>query len=425
VCNELRRARIPISVVPTGGAAAAPTIDEGVVMPPSSRTMRVGMAGYGFMGAAHSQGWRSAPAFFDLPFRPEMTAIAGRNEAAVTAAAERWGWAGVETDWRRLVERDDIDLVDICTPGDSHVEIAIAALEAGKHVLCEKPLANSVAEAERMAEAARAAAERGVFAMVGFSYRRVPAIGLAKRLVEEGRLGEIRQIRAVYLQDWLADASSPMTWRLDKSLAGSGALGDIGAHAIDMAQHLSGASISEVSGVLRTFVTERPKLAESVGLSGKASDEMGTVTVDDAALFTARFGDGPLGSFEATRMATGRKNAFRIELSGTKGALAFDFEDMNVLWFYDATDPEETLGFQRILATEPSHPWVGAWWPTGHGLGYEHAFTHQVVDFLGDIAAGRQTHPTFDQGLQVQRVLAAIERSAENGSAWTTTEDAR
>ena len=385
-------------------------------------TIRVGMAGYGFMGAAHSQGWRSAPAFFDLPSRVEMTAVAGRNADAVAAAAQKWGWSRSETDWRRLVEADDIDLIDVCTPGDSHVEIAIAALEAGKHVLCEKPLANSPAEAERMAEAARAAAERGVFAMVGFSYRRVPAIGLAKRLVEQGRLGEIRQVRAVYLQDWLADASSPMTWRLDKSLAGSGALGDIGAHAIDMAQHLTGDTITDVSGILRTFVQQRPKLAERQGLTGVASDEVGDVTVDDAALFTGRFSGGALGSFEATRMATGRKNAFRIELSGTAGALAFDFEDMNTLWFYDATDPEDTLGFQRILATEPSHPWVGAWWPTGHGLGYEHAFSHQVVDFITDIAAGRQTHPTFDEGLQVQRVLAAIERSSESGSAWTSTE---
>jgi predicted dehydrogenase len=276
-----------------------------------------------------------------------------------------------------------------------------------------------------MAEAARAAASRGVHSMVGFSYRRVPAVGLAKRLIEEGRLGRIRQVRAQYLQDWLADASAPMTWRLDKSLAGSGALGDIGAHAIDMTQYLTDSPITSVSGVLETFVTERPKLAERSGLSGRASDETGTVTVDDAALFTARFGDGTLGQFEATRMATGRKNAFRFELSGERGAIAFDFEDMNVLWFYDATDPEETLGFQRILATEPAHPWVGAWWPTGHGLGYEHAFSHQVVDFVGDIAAGRQTSPSFDEGLQVQRVLAAIEASAANGSAWTDTEDAR
>ena len=273
----------------------------------------VGMAGYGFMGATHSQAWRSAPAFFGLPFEVEMTAVAGRNEEAVTAAAKKWGWSRAETDWRRLIDADDVHLIDICTPGDSHVDIAIAALEAGKHVLCEKPLANTVREAERMADAARAAAERGVFAMVGFSYRRVPAIGLAKQLIEQGRLGEIREIRAQYLQDWLADANAPMTWRLDKSLAGSGALGDIGAHVIDLAQHLSGSTIASVSGLLTTFVTERPKLAERSGLLGTASDERGTVTVDDAAWFTARFdGGGTIGAFEATRMASGRKNAIRV-----------------------------------------------------------------------------------------------------------------
>jgi predicted dehydrogenase len=383
------------------------------------------MAGYGFMGAAHSQAWRSAPAFFDLSMQVEMTAVAGRNADAVGAAAKKWGWNRAETDWRRLVESDDIQLVDICTPGDSHVDIAIAALEAGKHVLCEKPLANSVVEAEKMAEAARAAAERGVYAMVGFSYRRVPAIGLAKQLIEQGRLGEIREIRAQYLQDWLADAEAPMTWRLDKSLAGSGALGDIGAHVIDLAQHLSGASLTAVSGLLKTFVEERPKLAERSGLLGKASSERGTVTVDDAAWFTGRLDNGAIGAFEATRMATGRKNAIRVELSGTDGALAFDFEDMNVLNFYDAKDPQESQGFQRIYVTESAHPWVGAWWPAGHGLGYEHAFTHQVVDLLNDIAAGRQPHPSFDEGLQVQRVLDAVERSADNGSAWTTVEGNR
>lgn len=389
-------------------------------MTESDGTMRVGMAGYGFMGAAHSQGWRSAPAFFDLPLRVEMAAVAGRNAEAVAAAAAKWGWARSETDWRRLVDADDIDLVDVCTPGDSHVEIAIAALEAGKHVLCEKPLANSVEEAERMAAAARAAAERGVFAMVGFSYRRVPAVALAKRLVEEGRLGTIRQVRAAYLQDWLADAAAPMTWRLDKSLAGSGALGDVGAHAIDLAQHLTGDTLASVSGILQTFVTERPKLAEARGLTGVASDETGTVTVDDAAFFTGRFTGGAVGAFEATRMATGRKNALRIEVFGTDGALAFDFEDMNALGLYETRDGD-TAGFRRILATEPTHPWVGSWWPPGHGLGYEHAFSHQVVDIVTDIAGGRQPHPSFDEGLQVQRVLDAVERSAGDGSAWTPT----
>jgi predicted dehydrogenase len=390
-----------------------------------SRPLRVAMIGHGFMGAAHSHAWQTAPRFFDLPRGIELAVVTGRNEVTLRQSAERFGWAETDTDWRRVVERDDIDLVDVVAPGNAHAEIAIAALEAGKHVLCEKPLANTVPEAEAMAQAAAQAVERGVFAMVGFTYRRVPAVTLARDVVQAGGIGEVRQTRAVYLQDWLADEDAPLTWRLDRALAGSGALGDIGAHAIDMTQYLTDSPIASVSGVLETFVTERPKLAERAGLTGRASDETGTVTVDDAALFTARFGDGALGQFEATRMATGRKNAFRFELSGERGAIAFDFEDMNVLWFYDATDSDETLGFQRILATEPSHPWVGAWWPTGHGLGYEHAFSHQIVDFVNDIAAGRQPRPSFDEGLQVQRVLAAIEESAANGSAWTTTEGTR
>ena len=387
-------------------------------------TLGVAMVGVGFMGAAHSQAWRVAPAFFDLPLAPQRRVVVGRRPDATEQAASRWGWDEASTDWRSVLERDDVQLVDICTPGDSHVEIAIAALEAGKHVLCEKPLANSVEDAERMAEAARAAAERGVFAMVGFSYRRMPAIGLAKRLVEQGRLGEIRQIRAVYLQDWLSDAEAPMTWRLDKALAGSGALGDIGAHAIDLAQHLSGDTVSSVSGILETFVHERPRLAEQRGLSGVAGTERGRVTVDDAALFTARFARGPIASFEATRFATGRKNALRVELSGSDGAIAFDFEDPNVLQLYDATLPQETLGFQRIQATEPVHPWADAWWPVGHGLGYEHGFVNEVADLVADIGAGRQPRPSFDDGLQVQRVLDAVERSAANGSAWTTVDSA-
>ena len=385
--------------------------------------LNVAMIGYGFMGAAHSQGWRVAPRFFDLPLEPRRSVIVGRDGARTAAAAAKFGWDEAETDWRRVIERDDIDLVDICAPGNVHPEIAIAALEAGKHVLCEKPLANSVEEAARMTRAAEIAARSGVFAMVGFSYRRVPAITFARDLVAAGRLGEIRQVRAQYLQDWLVDASGPMTWRLDKALAGSGSLGDIGAHAIDAVQFITGQSLDSVSGVLHTFVTERPTLAESVGLGGTASGEFGAVTVDDVALFSARLSGGGLGAFEATRYATGRKNAFRIEISGSDGALAFDLERMNELEFYDARDPQGEQGFTRILVTEPGHPYAAAWWPTGHGLGYEHPFSHQVRDLVVDIAEGRQPRPSFADGLQVQRVLAAVEASAANGSAWTNPAD--
>lgn len=379
------------------------------------------MVGYGFMGAAHSQGWRVAPRFFDLPAQPSMDVLVGRNADAVADAADRWGWSETATDWREVIARDDIDIIDIVTPGDSHAEIAIAALDAGKHVLCEKPLANSVDEALAMADAAARAATRGVFAMVGFTYRRVPAATLARDLVAAGRLGEIRQVRASYRQDWLSDAESPMTWRLDKSLAGSGALGDIGAHAIDLAQYITGDLISSVSGTLETIVSERPLLAEGHGLSGTASAERGTVTVDDIALFTGRFASGALGNFEASRFSTGRKNALRVEVSGSAGALAFDLEDLNALEFYDATVPAGSQGFTRILVTEPQHPYISAWWPAGHMLGYEHGFSHQAKDFIEAISSKTQPTPSFADGLQVQRVLSAVENSSGAGSAWTPT----
>ncbi len=381
------------------------------------------MVGYAFMGAAHSHAWRTAPRFFDLPLAPELTAVAGRNPDGVKAAAAKYGWASTETDWRRLIERDDIDLIDICTPGNTHAEIAIAALEAGKHVLCEKPLANSVEEAAKMTAVAKSAAERGVLSMCGFSYRRTPALALAKRMVEEGRLGGIRHVRAQYLQDWLSDADAPLTWRLDKSKSGSGSLGDIGAHSIDAAQWITGLNITGVSALLETFVKERPIGGDFVGLGGHGGSDgpRGPVTVDDAALFTARFGTGAVGIFEATRFALGRKNAMRLELNGTKGSLAFDFEDMNSLQFYDsALEPD--AGFRKIMVTEPSHPYTANWWPTGHGLGYEHGFTHQVVDLVNAIGAGEQPTPSFADALQVQKVLAAVEASANNSSRWENVE---
>jgi predicted dehydrogenase len=381
---------------------------------PVENRLSVAMIGHAFMGAAHSQAWRNAGRFFDLPLQPTMTALGGRDSARAAAAADRLGWAESETDWRRLVERDDIDLIDICTPGDGHAEIAIAALEAGKHVLCEKPMANTLAEAEEMAKAAEVARGAGVRSMVGFTYRRVPAIALARQLVEQGRIGQVRHVRAQYLQDWIADPLAPLSWRLQKDRAGSGALGDIGAHIIDLTQHIVGDTLAEVCGDLRTFVARRPLATEHAGLSGTASDEWGDVTVDDATAFLGHFRGGALGVFEATRFATGRKNAIRIEIDGSDGSLAFDFEDMNVLHLYDASEPAETAGFRRIVVTEPTHPYVGAWWPPGHGLGYEHAFTHQAVDLVRDIAAGRDPEPSFADGLQVQRVLDAVETSSDS-----------
>jgi predicted dehydrogenase len=387
----------------------------------------VGLVGYAFMGAAHSHAWRTAPRFFDLPLHPRLRALCGRDQARLAEAAQRFGWESTETDWTRLLDRGDIDLVDVCTPGDTHAEIAIAALEAGKHVLCEKPLANSVAEAQAMAQAAERAAEKGVLAMVGFTYRRVPAVALARELVQQGRIGEVRHVRAQYLQDWLSDPAAPMSWRLRKDKAGSGALGDIGAHIVDLTQHITGDRIGRVNGLLETFVHERPlPEGDSGSLLGGgsvngASAAKGEVTVDDAATFLARFDNGAVGVFEATRFASGRKNAIRLEINGSKGSLAFDFEDMNVLHFFDSEEPAQTAGFRRIVVTEPEHPYVGNWWPAGHGLGYEHGFTHQVVDLTRAIAAGEQPLPSFADGLQVQSVLAAVERSAEAGS-WESTD---
>ncbi|MEU5657067.1 Gfo/Idh/MocA family oxidoreductase [Streptomyces sp. NPDC047737] len=394
------------------------TAQETEAPPP---TLGVGMVGYAFMGAAHSQGWRTAGHVFDLPVRPVLAAICGRDRTAVESAAARHGWAAAETDWRALIARDDVQLVDICTPGDSHAEIAIAALEAGKHVLCEKPLANTVAEAEAMAEAAERAAARGQVAIVGFNYRKVPALTYARALIEEGRLGTLRHVRATYLQDWLVDPESPLTWRLEREHAGSGALGDLGAHIVDLAQYLAGEPLAGVSAVSETFVRERPVLAgPAAGLSGAPDGTArGAVTVDDAALFTGRLASGALASFEATRMAAGRKNALRLEINGELGSIAFDLERLNELSFHDHTEPAVSAGFRRILVTEPEHPYLEAWWPPGHGLGYEHTFVHQARDVVRTITEGRAAVPSFADGLQVQRVLAAVEESAAKNSTYT------
>lgn len=390
----------------------------------SQQSARVAMIGTAFMGRAHSQAWRTAPRFFDLEVVPELAVLVGRDAAKTAEAAASLGWAESSDDWRFVVARDDVDVIDICTPGDTHAEIAIAALAAGKHVLCEKPLANSVEEAERMTAAAETASAAGIVSMCGFSYRRTPALALAKRFIDEGRLGTLRHVRAQYLQDWLSDPLAPMTWRLDRTRAGSGALGDIGAHSVDTAQWLTGDRITGVSATTRTFVTERPLLAESVGLGGvgDADAPRASVTVDDAVAFTASFEHGALGVFEATRMALGRRNANRIEINGDRGSLAFDFERMNELEYFDGGDDAVSEGFRRIQVTDAVHPYAAHWWPVGHGLGYEHLFTHQAVDFLAAVAAGGGAEPGFAAALDVQRVLDAVETSASQSSVWTPIE---
>lgn len=372
--------------------------------------LRVAMIGHSFMGAAHSQAWRTAPHVFGLPLQPRMQLLVGRRPDATAEAAARLGWAETSTDWRAAVTREDIDVVDIVTPGDSHAEIALAALAAGKHVLCEKPLANTVEQARDLAAAASMSTG---LAMVGFNYRRVPALALARDLVAAGRLGRIHHVRAHYLQDWLVDPAFPLAWRLQSDRAGSGALGDLGAHIVDLAEFVTGAAITAVSGLTETFVKSRPlPVGPGGGLSGTGGEEMGAVTVDDAALFVARFSGGAVGTFEATRFATGRKNGMGIEVNGSSGSLAFELENLNELQLFEAGGDAATAGFRRILVTEAAHPYLQAWWPPGHIIGWEHSFTHEVRDLVVAIAEHRPVHPDFADGLRVQKVLQAVQDSA-------------
>ena len=368
-------------------------------------TCNVALIGYAFMGRAHSNAYRQVGPFFSPRLMPRLKVLCGRDRSAVTDAAARLGFESAATDWRDVIARDDIDLVDVCTPGDSHAEIAIAAAEAGKAVLCEKPLANSVADATAMRDAVRRA---GVVNMVCHNYRRVPAVMLAKRLIDEGRLGTIRHYRCAYLQDWIVDPAFPLVWRLRKERAGSGALGDIGAHSIDLARFLVG-EIAEVAATLETFIRERP-------LPDRPT-ERGRVTVDDAAAAVVRFGNGAIGTLEATRMAIGRKNANRFEINGSTGSIAFDLERMNELELCLLDDLPAVRGFRTINVTEPDHPYTGNWWPPGHIIGYEHTFTHTVFDLLEGIADGQSPKPDFEDGLRNQRVLAAIVDAARE-RAW-------
>ncbi len=383
----------------------------------------VGMVGYAFMGAAHSQAWRTAGRVFDLPLDPRMTVLCGRNRAAAAAAAERLGWDSVETDWKEVIRRDDVQLVDICTPGSSHAEIAIAALAAGKHVLCEKPLANTVAEARSMTAAARDARAAGVRSMVGFNYRRVPAVAFARQLVAAGRIGTVRQVRAQYLQDWIVDPEFPLVWRLQADEAGSGALGDIGAHIVDLTQFVTGQRLTGVNALLETFVKQRPLPPASSGLPASGGTEIGDVTVDDAALFFGRLDGGAIATYEATRFATGRKNAIRVEINGSTGSLAFDLERLNELEYLDGTEDPELQGSRRVVVTEPGHPYLSGWYPPGHMLGWGDTFVHEVKDLVDAVAAGQDPLPSFADGLQVQLVLDAVQRSAADRGCWTEVED--
>jgi len=372
----------------------------------------VGLVGYRFMGRAHSNAYRQVARFFDVDPAPRMRAICGRDEKAVRSAVGALGWEGYETDYARMLERDDIQLVDISSSGDTHHEFAVAALEAGKHVLCEKPLANTLVEAREMAEAARRA---GTVSMVCHNYRRVPAVQLAKRLIDEGRLGEIRHWRAVYLQDWLLDPAAPMTWRLRKETGGAGPLADLGSHLVDLAHFLVG-PIVEVVGTAETFIKERPREGTDV-----ANPQMDRVTVNDAAAFLARFENGAIGTFEASPLVPGRKAKESFEVNGSKGSLVFDLERMNELQAYFEDEESETSGFRTLLVTEPEHPYMAGWWPPGHIIGYEHTFVHTVKDLLDGIKTGASPGPTFEDGYRCQAVIDAVERSVEC-RGWATPE---
>jgi predicted dehydrogenase len=366
--------------------------------------VNVALIGYAFMGRAHSNAYRQVGPFLNPRLTPRLKVLCGRDAKAVKSASAALGWEESATDWRDVVARPDIDIVDVATPGDSHADIAIAAAQAGKVVLCEKPLANSLKEAKAMLAAVKKA---GVLNMICHNYRRVPAVQLAKTLIARGDLGKIRHYRGTYLQDWALDPALPLFWRFQKEKAGTGALGDIAAHSIDLARFLVG-EISEVAGALTTFVKSRPLVGDP--------SRKGKVTVDDAALSLVRFANGALGSIEGSRFAPGRKNYNRFEINGSKGSITFDFERMNELEFYSTADDGAVQGFRTIMVTEPSqHAYMKGWWPAGHIIGYEHTFTHTVYDLLEAMAGKKKTvKPDFEDGLRNQMVLAAIEMAAAN-----------
>jgi len=366
---------------------------------PKRRTLSVGLIGTKFMGRAHSNAWRQAPRFFDLPVDIRMVAICGRDRVGTRRAAKILGWEEAVYDWKAIVNDPEIDLVDICTPNDSHAEIAVAAARAGKAIVCEKPLARDASEARRMVQAVKRAR---VANMVCFNYRRVPAIALAKKMIGAGEIGDsVYHFRARYAQDWIADENFPMVWRLQSKVAGSGALADIGAHIVDLARFLVG-EIAGVAAVSQTFIKKRPT----------AKRQLARVDVDDAVSMVGKFRNGALLNLEATRFAQGRKNQLCFEINGSRGSLAFDLEKMNRLRFYAAGDSQQRSGFRDVIVTEPTHPYIKNWWPPGHIIGYEHSFVHTISDFVSAIVTGTRVQPDFADGLKTQRVLDLVQRAA-------------
>jgi predicted dehydrogenase len=379
----------------------------------AKKKLNVGMIGYGFMGRTHSNAFRKVGNFFDLEIQPVLKAICGRSETNVKAFADRWGYESVETDWRKIIDRKDIDIVDICTPNDSHMEIAIAAAQAGKMILCEKPLARNGAEGEKMVAAVEGAR---VANNVWYNYRRVPAVTMAKQLIEEGRLGKIFHYRAKFLQDWTINADLPQggagLWRLDAAAAGSGVTGDLLAHCIDTAIWLNG-SLDSVTAMTETFVKERKHT-----LTGK----MEKVGIDDACAFMGRFDNGSLATFESTRYARGHKALYTLEINGEHASIAWDLHDLHRLQWFDHRDESKLRGWKSIHITDSDHPYMKHWWVPGLQIGYEHTFVHQVADFLEGVAKGKPSGPSFREALETQYICDAVLESAKTGK-WTNVKN--
>jgi predicted dehydrogenase len=375
--------------------------------------INIALIGHRFMGKAHSNAYRQVRRFFSGKLTPRMRVLCGKAcTEELGETARLYGWEESDCEWERVIGREDIDVVDVATPGYLHHPMVIAAAQAGKHVICEKPLANNLTQAKEMLKAVEKA---GVLHMVNFNYRRVPAVAYAKKLIEDGSIGDVYHYHGAYLQDWIIDPDFPLVWRLEKKFAGSGALGDIGAHAADLAEYLNG-EIRVVSGQMTTFVKERPLPTEGAGAWGaKGRKGKGKVTVDDDANFLARFKNGSVGVFESSRFAGGRRNFNTFEVYGSKGSIAFNLERMNELEFYDRTDPPPLQAFKTIMVTEAYHPYVGGWWPPGHIIGYEHTFVHAIHDFLTCLEKERLPEPNFHHGVRNQAVLDAVERSAKSG----------
>jgi predicted dehydrogenase len=373
----------------------------------SKKPLNIGMIGYGFMGRTHSNAYAKVNHFFDLEYKPVLKAICARNGERAQQFADQWGYESVETDWKKLVERDDIDAIDICTPNNLHHEIAIAAAKAGKMILCEKPLAMDVAQGEEMCKAVE---EAGVANTVWYNYRRVPAVTLAKQMIDEGKLGRIFHYRAVFLQDWTISEELPQggeaLWRLDAAAAGSGVTGDLLAHCIDTALWLNG-GIKDVSAMTETFIKERVH-----SLTG----EKQKVDIDDACAFLARFDNGSLATFESTRYARGHKALYTFEINGEHASIAWDLHDLHRLSYFDHRDESKVRGWRSIHVTDGDHPYMDKWWVPGLQIGYEHSFVHQVADFLDDLSKGKPTGPTFRDALETQKVCEAVLSSAKSGS---------